>query len=425
MKKNLKIFLLIAVCAMAGCCLLYIREADEKQQIHSEKKEKEKLVFLTSKRETRHIFEKIIADFNESQDEIYVEHMEVPNPEQELQIRAIQGEFPDIVEFIGAQNDNLEKYVKGGYLQELNDFSATHCVNEHFLEKLKILNGTYVLPLSVNYRGIFYNKRMLEEDGYQIPSTYAELIDTMEQIKKAGKLPIIFADKDSWTIHQGWDAIDMSSRGSQDDLFQKVLNGDAFLYEDPIALDSTRKFLEIRKYGQKQTVNTGYDEAVKKFAKGEAYMFLQGNWAYPMIKKINPDIDLLFMPFPADDEDGAKVVAKIDATLGISASCEHLDAIGKFLDYVFSKNISEYYAEKAGAYSCIKFVDVTDSYAKAFTDSISNGDFYLEEFAYESTKSDARNTLFQNFISSTQRNTEKSFLKKLNDLLIQQKGDCV
>ena len=66
MKKNLKMFLLIAVCAMASCCLLYIREADEKQQIHSEKKEKEKLVFLTSKRETRHIFEKIIADFNES-----------------------------------------------------------------------------------------------------------------------------------------------------------------------------------------------------------------------------------------------------------------------------------------------------------------------------------------------------------------------
>ena len=93
MKRNLKIFLLIAVCAMAGCCLLYIREADEKQQIHSEKKEKETLVFLTSKRETRHILKKIIADFNESQDEIHVEHMEVPNPEQELQIRAIQGEL--------------------------------------------------------------------------------------------------------------------------------------------------------------------------------------------------------------------------------------------------------------------------------------------------------------------------------------------
>lgn len=423
MKRNLKIFLLIAVCVITGCCLLYIREENEKQQIHSEKQAKETLVFLTSKRETRHIFEKIIDDFNESQDDIYVEHLEVPNPDQELQIRAVQGNFPDIVEFIGAQKDDLEKYVKGGYLQALDNFSATHCVNEHFLEKLKILNGTYVLPLSVNYRGIFYNRRMLEEEGYQIPSTYAELINTMQQIKKAGKLPIVFADKDSWTIHQGWDAIDMSSRGSQDDLFQKVLNGDTFLYEDPIALDSTRKFLEIRKYSQKQTINTGYDEAVKKFANGEVYMFLQGNWAYPMIKKINPDIDLLFMPFPAYSENQAKVVVKIDATLGVSASCTHSEAVGQFLDYVFSKDVSEYYAENAGAYSCIKSVDVADSYAKAFTDSIHKGEFFLEEFAYESEKSEARDALFQNFISSPQRNTETSFLKELNDLLILMKGD--
>lgn len=422
MKRNLKIFLLIAVCAITGFCMLYVREENKKQQIHSEKKEKETLVFLTSKRETRHIFEKIIADFNESQDDIYIELMAVPNPEQELQIRAVQGEFPDIVEFIGAQKDDLVKYVKGGYLQELDDFSATHCVNEHFLEKLKILNGTYVLPLAVNYRGMFYNRRMLEEEGYQIPSTYAELIDTMQQIKKAGKLPIVFADKDSWTLHQGWDAIDMSSRGSQDNLFQNVLNGTTVLYEDPIALDSTRKFLEIRKYGQKQTINTGYDEAVKKFAKGEAYMFLQGNWAYPIIKKINPYIDLLFMPFPTYNENRARVVVKIDATLGVSASCKHPEAAGQFLDYVFSKNVSEYYADQAGAYSCIKSVDVADNYAKVFTDSIRNGEFFLEEFAYESEKSDARDALFQNLTSSPQRNTERAFLKEWNDLLILQKG---
>ena len=281
MKKNLKILLFIAVCAIAGSGLLYVKEYSQRQQINSEKDEKETLVFLTSKRETRHIFETIIEDFNESQDEIYVEHLEVPNPDQELQIRAVQGEFPDIVEFIGAKKDDLKKYVTGGYLQALDNLSATRCVNEHFLEKLEIHNGTYVLPLSVNYRGIFYNKKMLEEEGYQIPSTYSELIDTMQQIKKAGKLPIVFADKDSWTVHQGWDAIDMSSRGSQDDLFQKVLYGDALLYEDSIALDSTRRYLEIRKYSQKQTINTGYDEAVKTFANGEAYMFLQGNWAYP------------------------------------------------------------------------------------------------------------------------------------------------
>ena len=77
MKRNLKIFLLIAVCVITGFCMLHVREENKKQQIHSEKKEKETLVFLTSKRETRHIFEKIIADFNESQDDIYIELMAV------------------------------------------------------------------------------------------------------------------------------------------------------------------------------------------------------------------------------------------------------------------------------------------------------------------------------------------------------------
>ena len=108
MKKNLKMFLLIAVCAMASCCLLYIREADEKQQIHSEKKEKEKLVFLTSKRETRHIFEKIIADFNESQDEIYVEHMAVPNPDRSYKYGRFRENFRILLNLSECRKMNWE-----------------------------------------------------------------------------------------------------------------------------------------------------------------------------------------------------------------------------------------------------------------------------------------------------------------------------
>ena len=133
-------------------------------------------------------------------------------------------------------------------------------------------------------------------------------------------------------------------------------------------------------------------------------------------------MDLLFMPFPTYNENQARVVVKIDATLGVSASCKHPEAAGKFLDYVFSKNVSEYYADQAGAYSCIKSVDVEDNYAKVFTDRIRSGEFFLEEFAYESEKTDARDALFQNLISSPQTYTERAFLKEWNDLLILQKG---
>ena len=102
--------------------------------------------------------------------------------------------------------------------------------------------------------------------------------------------------------------------------------------------------------------------------------------------------------------------------MGVSASCKHPEAAGKFLDYVFSKNVSEYYADQAGAYSCIKSVDVADNYAKVFTDSIRSGEFFLEEFAYESEKSNARDVLFQNLTSSPQTYIERTFLKEWNDL---------
>ncbi|MFR3401913.1 MAG: hypothetical protein ACLTUL_06500 [Blautia faecis] len=152
---------------------------------------------------------------------------------------------------------------------------------------------------------------------------------------------------------------------------------------------------------------------MKKFANGGSLYVFSGKLGVSYDKKINPDIDLLFMPFPAYHENQAKVVVKIDATLGVSASCKHLEAVEQFLDYVFSKNVSEYYADKAGAYSCIKSVDVEDSYAKAFTDSIRSGEFFLEEFAYETEKSDAINALFQNFISSPQRDSRKIIFERI------------
>lgn len=55
MKRNLKIFLLIAVCAITGLCMLHVREENKKQQIHSEKKKRKRWYSLRPK-EKRGIF---------------------------------------------------------------------------------------------------------------------------------------------------------------------------------------------------------------------------------------------------------------------------------------------------------------------------------------------------------------------------------
>lgn len=421
-KKNMAVMLItVVVCGMislSGCMSKNLRVAETEEM-----ETKIMLTFMTFKRETRHIFEQIIEDFNNSQDEIYIEQVVAPNPDEELKIRAVQGELPDMIEFIGAESDVFGQYIDGGYLSPITEFDCIDRVYPQFLEKLKTGDDYYILPLSVNYRGIFINTEMMEENGYQIPESYESLIETMEQMKQNGETAMLFPDEDSWSIHQGWDAIDTVSRGIQAPLFQAAAEGIRSLDQDLLAVETTKKFLEIRKYGQPNALGTGYDEAVKAFASGEAYMFLQGNWAYSLIKKLNPELDVVFAPFPVEEGKKPEIVVKIDSSIGISASCEDSEAAEIFLEYLLSDEVSHYYASEAGAYSCVADTNRQDSYDEAFVTRIEEGSFSIEPYTFFNDIDEERNELFRKLVSQPEKYPIEDFLQDLSEMLnIHQQG---
>ena len=88
------------------------------------------------KRETTHIFETIIERFNQSQDEIVVKTIIVSNPDVELEMRALNGEFPDIVEMIGSSDESIRQYAEGGYLMPLDETGFLDRVGEGYVEYL-------------------------------------------------------------------------------------------------------------------------------------------------------------------------------------------------------------------------------------------------------------------------------------------------
>lgn len=106
-------------------------------------------------------------------------------------------------------------------------------------------------------------------------------------------------------------------------------------------------------------------------------MFMQGNWAYSAIKKQNPKIRLAFIPFPADGREG-KVYVKLDASIALSASCEHPEAARVFLDYLLSEEVAREYAERTGSYSLIRGGNGDLSFAERFTEKFEKGWFELD-----------------------------------------------
>ncbi len=377
-----------------------------------------KLSFYLRKRETTHIFEAIVEKFNQSQDEIQIHTVTVPNPDVDLKMRALNGEFPDIVEMIASSGESVRQYAQGGYLAALDDTGLLDRLMEGYEPYLTVNGAVYMIPLSVNFRGLFVNCDLLEEAGYEVPRSYEELHALLEKIKIRGEQAMVFPDKDVWTLHQGWDAVYTVAWGSRKEAYRMAADGTQKMCENESLAKSLELYLELRKFGQERSWETGYDEAVSVFAGGEAWMFLQGNWAYSAIKKQNPDIRLVFIPFPTFSGDKPQVFVKLDSILAVSSSCEHPEAAQTFLEYLLSEEVMKDYTEKTGAYSCIKGGNGDLSFAQEFIERLEKNEFVLEMMAVPDSVYEVRDQgLFRLILGQDDNYGIKEFLYELDEAI--------
>lgn len=76
--------------------------------------------------------------------------------------------------------------------ERLVDLSAYPFINSFstsVLDQVSINGGIYLLPVNYAMYGIFYNKTLMEEHGWEVPHDFAELKDLCGKIQEAGLLP--------------------------------------------------------------------------------------------------------------------------------------------------------------------------------------------------------------------------------------------
>jgi len=142
----------------------------------------------------RPIIEKIVSDFNGSQDRIKVKYVFLPYGEGWTKALAqiAAGNPPDvIIHEIAKVAQRAEK----NQVENLSPFLAKDDISgrfhEYLFEAMKYNGDVYALPFNTDTRFMFYNKKMFAEAGLdpeKPPTTWAELEET------AKKLDIIGAD---------------------------------------------------------------------------------------------------------------------------------------------------------------------------------------------------------------------------------------
>ncbi|MCS7461444.1 extracellular solute-binding protein [Paenibacillus doosanensis] len=324
--------------------------------VNEDEKKAIKIELFFQKPEQVETVNKIIQKFREKNPEINVEQTNVPNSTKVFAMRLSTNDAPTIFSHF-PQGANFQKIARDGYAKELKpDDPLFKNVESIYIEQTKVDGKNYMVPISLNTYGVFYNTDIFKELNLDIPKTFDELILVADQLKAAGKTPFVFADKDVGRLRQTSAPIIGLDVADPQKFYKDILNGKAHIQDTPYMKNFAEKLLLLRKYGQKDTLGTSIDDAVREFANGKAVMLFDGIFSNAPIKKANPNLHYDIFPFPAEKAEDLKVQVQVDTALGMPAEGKNEAEARKFIDFFATPEITQLYVDEGKYPATIKGV---------------------------------------------------------------------
>lgn len=261
-----------------------------------------------------------------------------------LKTKINSGNVPDIF-MTGAYNDNIT----------YQDYSYD-LTSEPFMKNIVdtaktgvTLNGKVLgYPLILQSYSFIYNKKLFADAGItRLPKTFAELEAAAKQLQDKGITPFSNGYKEWWVMEQTMTPVMASMGGNYQQTFSDINNGKKKL-SDIKELNNLFPLIDITlKYSNPKPLETDFNSSVSLFAQGKAAMIHQGSWAEDPIRKIDPNIDIGFLPHPVG-EDGAKAGLMVDSNIvyRINKDSKNLKEVLKFFNWLTTSEYGKNFVPK-------------------------------------------------------------------------------
>jgi len=212
-------------------------------------------------------------------------------------------------------------------------------IGKNFPDSAKALSkGTdghyYIVPI-YNYPWVvFYNKSTFQEKGYQIPTTWDEMITLCKQMQKDGLIPFAFGQQDGWPALGTFDILDLRMNGFD---FHMKLMQHKVPWTDSKVTDVFNKWAELLPYVQTGSTGRIWQDAVKTLESKKAGMMFQGtNQVAAQYVTDNADLDDLdFFVYPEIDPTWAQDYMDAPADgFCLAKKAKNVDPAKKVLEYI-------------------------------------------------------------------------------------------
>ncbi len=227
-------------------------------------------------------------------------------------------------------------------LAPLTDEAFQADVDQGFKDAVAFDGQVYGVPASAAMGGgILYSKKIYDQLGLTVPTTWAEFMANNEKIKAAGIDPVIQSYADTWTSQLFVLADFHNVAAAQPDWAAKYTANQAKYVDDP-ALKGFQRLEEVSKAGyfNKNYASLKFDQALAYLSEGKGAQYPMLTFALPAlvgIDKTNADT-IGFFAQPGDDAASNGMTLWEPAALYVPTSTEgdKLAAVKKFLAFVAS-----------------------------------------------------------------------------------------
>lgn len=261
------------------------------------------------------------------------------------------GTAPDVF-FVWAGDGNpmaMQVVSDASLVADLSGFSFVPRVPEGF--KVLVENGgkTYTAPISSAGIGSAFNMTAMQENGWQIPTTYSDTLAFCKKVKTAGKTAFALAAGTPWNTQLITYALTPTLVYGPTPDFAAQMSDGKVTFANSAWVDAFNKYVEMKDAGcfQENDLGTVYEDALSLVAKGDAMASVQVNASIAAIALGAPDgTEFALAPLPATDNPGdTRMAAALGASYGINAKAKNQDGANQLIEFLTSPEGSKIYIE--------------------------------------------------------------------------------
>jgi raffinose/stachyose/melibiose transport system substrate-binding protein len=285
--------------------------------------------------------DKLVAAFSSKFPNVTIqrEAQSIDNMRPVLQTALASGTGPDLM-YYDTGPGFAGVLAKAGLLRPLDDAYKSYGWDKRIFpwtrERATFDGKTYGIANELEFVWVYYNKSIFQKLGVGEPKTYQEFIAVCEKAKKAGYVPISFADKDKWPAFHQFSILSNNIVGKKkllDTIAGKVS------WKDPDYVRAVKLFfVDMNKAGYfiKDSTAVSYDDGNAVFYTGKAAMHMTGTWLISGMTTNVKDFEVGGFFFPSIDGKPVYPPAGVGSGYFVSSKTAHPKEATDFLDLLFS-----------------------------------------------------------------------------------------